>query len=46
MLIGVAENNTNTIAMIMENNSRRPKDQSTDAYRRAEQLILYVKVMH
>jgi len=46
MLIGVAENNTNTIAMLMENNARRPKEQSTDAYRRAEQLILYVKVMH
>jgi serine/threonine-protein kinase ULK/ATG1 len=46
MLIGIAENNTNTIAMLMESNTRRPKEQSTDAYRRAEQLILYVKVMH
>ena len=66
MLIGVAENNTNAIAMLMENNARRTvckrtapsevcvtlvvgvlqKEQSTDAYRRAEQLILYVKVMH
>ncbi|KAI6201389.1 Non-specific serine/threonine protein kinase [Aphelenchoides besseyi] len=46
MLIGVAENNTNAIAMLMENNTRRSKEQSTDAYRRSEQLILYVKVMH
>ncbi|KAH7731145.1 CRE-UNC-51 protein [Aphelenchoides avenae] len=46
-LVNIAENKTNPIAMLMEPGNRKSRHQSaSDAYRRAEQLVLYVRALH
>uniref|UniRef100_A0A915EDH1 Non-specific serine/threonine protein kinase n=1 Tax=Ditylenchus dipsaci TaxID=166011 RepID=A0A915EDH1_9BILA len=46
-LINVAENKNNPIAMMMEGGTRKSRHQSaSDAYRRAEQLVLHVRALH
>jgi len=46
-LIGVAENMNNPIAMMMEGGRKqRNQSASSDAYRRAEQLVVYVRALH
>uniref|UniRef100_A0A183C472 Non-specific serine/threonine protein kinase n=1 Tax=Globodera pallida TaxID=36090 RepID=A0A183C472_GLOPA len=46
-IANVAENKTNPMAIAMEGNKRRPQRQyQSDAYRRAEQLVLYVRALH
>lgn len=46
-IVCVAENKSNPIAIAMESSSKRKSKQpSSDAYRRAEQLVLYIRALH
>ncbi|KAL3104225.1 hypothetical protein niasHS_002252 [Heterodera schachtii] len=45
-IASVAENKTNPMAIAMEGNKRKSRQHQSDAYRRAEQLVLYVRALH
>lgn len=47
VIVSVAENKTNPIAIAMESSKRKMRhSSSSDAYRRAEQLVLYIRALH
>uniref|UniRef100_A0A915MEK2 non-specific serine/threonine protein kinase n=1 Tax=Meloidogyne javanica TaxID=6303 RepID=A0A915MEK2_MELJA len=45
-ICSVAENKSNPIAIAMESSKHRSRQPSSDAYRRAEQLVLYIRALH